>query len=232
MAKVPNEKDIYKEIFLFRVGSAYSVKWLTSGWQTFRWWRRSWNVYAEMAETTVKRLLCCGFRRVGKVMGHMYQCWWMTCQEIIFFLGSHITYFTCDIYLCPIYGLPCNIRIQEYSLIMNEYCSFKWTAIRVSSVAPCTTAISDLLCADIATYVSSADRFSFGGSNVVQQLSKTMATVSWIRRYWFSSSTNRTATRSITALRFWWKLMWRECEGKWSCSWQHVLRKQLWCRVR
>jgi hypothetical protein len=26
-------------------------------WQMFRWWRRGWNRGAEMAETTVKRLL-------------------------------------------------------------------------------------------------------------------------------------------------------------------------------
>jgi hypothetical protein len=29
---------------------------------------------AEVAETTVKRLLCCGFRSTGKVMGQVYQC--------------------------------------------------------------------------------------------------------------------------------------------------------------
>jgi hypothetical protein len=29
---------------------------------------------AEVAETTVKRLLCCGFRRTDKAMGQAYQC--------------------------------------------------------------------------------------------------------------------------------------------------------------
>jgi hypothetical protein len=29
-----------------------------------------------VAETTVRRLLWCGFRRTGKAMGHVYQCWW------------------------------------------------------------------------------------------------------------------------------------------------------------
>jgi hypothetical protein len=28
-----------------------------------------------VAETTIKRLLCCGFRRTGKAMGQVYQCW-------------------------------------------------------------------------------------------------------------------------------------------------------------
>jgi hypothetical protein len=35
-----------------------------------------------VAETAVKRLICCGFRRTGKAMGQMYQCWWMIYQEI------------------------------------------------------------------------------------------------------------------------------------------------------
>jgi hypothetical protein len=35
-----------------------------------------------VAETTVKRLLCCGFRRTGKTMGQVYQCWWRICREI------------------------------------------------------------------------------------------------------------------------------------------------------
>jgi hypothetical protein len=29
---------------------------------------------AEVAEITVKRLLCCGFRRTGKIMRQVYQC--------------------------------------------------------------------------------------------------------------------------------------------------------------
>jgi hypothetical protein len=30
---------------------------------------------AEVAETTVKILLSCGFRRIDKAMGQVYQCW-------------------------------------------------------------------------------------------------------------------------------------------------------------
>jgi histone-lysine N-methyltransferase SETMAR len=36
----------------------------------------------EVAETTVKRLLCCGFWHTGKVIGQVYQCWWRICREI------------------------------------------------------------------------------------------------------------------------------------------------------
>jgi hypothetical protein len=51
-------------------------------WQTFRWWERGWNGGVQVAETTVKRLLCCGFRCTDKVMGQVYQCWWRMHQEI------------------------------------------------------------------------------------------------------------------------------------------------------
>jgi hypothetical protein len=37
---------------------------------------------AEVAEATVKRLQCCSFRRTGKAMGQVYQCWWRICREI------------------------------------------------------------------------------------------------------------------------------------------------------
>jgi hypothetical protein len=45
------------------------------------WWR-SWNGGAGIAETTVKRVLCCGFRHIGKAMRQVYQCWWSICREI------------------------------------------------------------------------------------------------------------------------------------------------------
>jgi hypothetical protein len=37
---------------------------------------------AEVAETTVRKLLCCGFRRTGKTKGQMYQCRWSIYREI------------------------------------------------------------------------------------------------------------------------------------------------------
>jgi hypothetical protein len=41
-----------------------------------------------VAVRTAKRLLCCGFRRTGKAMGQLYQCWWRICREInVFFSG-------------------------------------------------------------------------------------------------------------------------------------------------
>jgi hypothetical protein len=47
---------------------------------------------AEVAETTMRRLLCYGFRRTGKAMGQMYQCWWRICREINVF--SRLEYHT------------------------------------------------------------------------------------------------------------------------------------------
>jgi hypothetical protein len=54
----------------------------------FRWWRRGLNGGAKVAETTVKGLLRCGFRRTGKAMGQVYQCWWRICRESFFFPSS------------------------------------------------------------------------------------------------------------------------------------------------
>jgi hypothetical protein len=38
-----------------------------------------------VAKTTVKRLLCCRFSRIGKAKGQAYQRWWRVCQKINFF---------------------------------------------------------------------------------------------------------------------------------------------------
>jgi hypothetical protein len=35
-----------------------------------------------MAEITIKRLLRYTFRRTGKAMGQVCQCWWRICREI------------------------------------------------------------------------------------------------------------------------------------------------------
>jgi hypothetical protein len=81
------QKDSMQRIFkekcsLFRVGSVCHVKQFTTGWKMFRWWLRGWK---GGAETTFKRLPCCGFRRAGKVMGQMYQSLWRIYREIKMF---------------------------------------------------------------------------------------------------------------------------------------------------
>jgi hypothetical protein len=52
-------------------GKCLLLKAVQPWWQIFRLWRRGWNGGVEVAETTGKRLLCCGFRRSGKTMGHV-----------------------------------------------------------------------------------------------------------------------------------------------------------------
>jgi hypothetical protein len=35
---------------------------------------------AEVSETTVRGLLCCGFRSTGKAIGQVHQCWRIICR--------------------------------------------------------------------------------------------------------------------------------------------------------
>jgi hypothetical protein len=76
------QRILIKKCFLFTVGSVCRVKSFITGWQTFHSWRRGWNGDAEVAETTVKRRLRCGFRCTVKAMGQVYQCRRRICREI------------------------------------------------------------------------------------------------------------------------------------------------------
>jgi hypothetical protein len=68
----------------------------------------------------------CGFRRTGKAMGKVYQCWWRICREINFFFppDSNTRCFKFYIRLWPIYWLslvhiPENISLHSYSYPIN-----------------------------------------------------------------------------------------------------------------
>jgi hypothetical protein len=105
-AKELNAKDIHKEIFLFMVGSVSRIKRSTTGWQKLFWWWRGWNGGAEVAETTAKILLCCGFRTISKVRGQVYQILEENMARNKYFSpGSDITSFTFYIHLSPIHWL-------------------------------------------------------------------------------------------------------------------------------
>jgi hypothetical protein len=56
---------------------------------------------AEVAKTTVKRLLCC-VRCTGKAIGQVHQCWWSICREINVFQVS-ILYVLCFISICDLF---------------------------------------------------------------------------------------------------------------------------------
>jgi hypothetical protein len=99
-------------------GKCLSRKALLLWWQMFSWWRRGWNGGAEVAETTVKRLLCCRFRSTGKVMGQVYQCWWRMCREIIvFFSGSNIMFYVLYQFVAHLLTVPRIIQMSVVKLI-------------------------------------------------------------------------------------------------------------------
>jgi hypothetical protein len=71
-----------------------------------------------VAETIVKGLVCCEFRRTDKAMGQVYQCWCRMCRENVFFQIriSHVLRFIsiCDLFTdSPLYNqhyikqIPC-----------------------------------------------------------------------------------------------------------------------------
>jgi hypothetical protein len=128
------QKDWMQRIFLkkcslFMLGSVCCVKRFTNWWQIFRWWRRGWNGGAEVAETTVKRHVRCGFGRIGKAMGQVYRYWWRVWQKIIFPPGSNITCFTFYNRLWPIYWLCHVLRANIVVFRWHYFCfalSEKW----------------------------------------------------------------------------------------------------------
>jgi hypothetical protein len=101
-AKESNAKDIHKEIFLVYGGKCLSCK-AGHNWVEKFSQRRSkvadGRPGADVTQTTVKRLPCCGFRRTGKVMGEVYQYWWRIGREKMFFPGAKIIYFQFYIHL-------------------------------------------------------------------------------------------------------------------------------------
>jgi hypothetical protein len=109
-AKELSAKDIQKEMFSVYGGKCLSLKAFYNWVEKFSQGRSKVaddaRPGAEVAETTVKRLLCCGFRRTEEAMRQVYQCWWRICREIIFPPASSITCFTFYIHLWPIYWLP------------------------------------------------------------------------------------------------------------------------------
>jgi hypothetical protein len=75
--KERNAKDIYKEMFLVYGGKCLSRKAVHNWVDKFSQGPKvadDARPGAELAGTTVKRLLCCGFQRTGKAMRQAYQC--------------------------------------------------------------------------------------------------------------------------------------------------------------
>jgi hypothetical protein len=85
------QKDSIRRI-LIAMGSVCRVKRFITGL----------NGGPEVAETTVKTLLCCRFRRTGKAMGQVYECWWRICREINVFF-RHEYHMFCFISICDLF---------------------------------------------------------------------------------------------------------------------------------
>jgi hypothetical protein len=104
---------------VFQAINPLTDKRFPMGWQTFRLRRRDWNGGAEVAETTVKRLPRCGFRRTGKAMGQVYQCCWWIWREINVSFQVRISHALRFIsHLRPIYWLP---RSSEHGTLVPVF---------------------------------------------------------------------------------------------------------------
>jgi hypothetical protein len=88
----------------------------------------------EVDETTVKRLLCCGFQRTGKTFEHVYQCWWGIYREVNVFPGSNITCFTFYTHLWPTYWLSLVYRVEDkdWGKQTKEECDWFYELVRLS----------------------------------------------------------------------------------------------------
>jgi hypothetical protein len=79
-------KDIHKEAFPVYGGKCLSREAVHKWVEKFSQGGSKSIAYArpgaEVAETTVKRRMCCGFRLTGKAMGQAHQCCWRICREI------------------------------------------------------------------------------------------------------------------------------------------------------
>jgi hypothetical protein len=87
-----------KEYFLFTVGSVCRVKFNLGD----KHFADDEEVETE-ARKWLRQLLCCGFRRTGKVMGQVYHCWWRICREINFFFQFGISHILRFISICDVF---------------------------------------------------------------------------------------------------------------------------------
>jgi hypothetical protein len=122
-AKGLNAKMLITECFLFTVGRDCRVKRFTTGWQMFRWWRKVWKEGAKVAQTTVERILCSGFRRTGNAMGQVYQCWWRICREInVFPRFEYHMFYVLYLFVTYILTLPRRRHVHAVRLSDKAAC--------------------------------------------------------------------------------------------------------------
>jgi hypothetical protein len=130
------QKDSMQRIF---IRENFPSKAVRSRVKKFSQGRTGWNGGAEVAERRVKRFLCCGFRRTGKAMGQLCQCWWRICREVNVLLpGSNITCFTFYIHLWPIYWHSLSVCILiPISVQHTTLCTCGLSSLRLSQNRVC-----------------------------------------------------------------------------------------------
>jgi hypothetical protein len=136
--KVSMQRIFMKNFFLFTVGSVCREKRFTTGWQTFRKWRRVWNRGVKVADTTVKRHLCCGFRLTDKAMGQVYQYWWTIYWEInVFSRFEYHMFYVLYPFVTYLLTLPRTLVVKLLSAISSAIspvflcmCFLYWTLSR------------------------------------------------------------------------------------------------------
>jgi hypothetical protein len=101
--KIPNAKGIHNEMFSAYGGKCLSRKAVHSWVANISLMTKRLKRRCRSAETKVKRLLCCGFRRTGKAMGQVYQCWWRICREINVFFRVQISHVLSFISICDLF---------------------------------------------------------------------------------------------------------------------------------
>jgi hypothetical protein len=115
-----NAKDIRKEMFPVYGGKCLLRKADYNWVEKFSQGRSKVAVdarsCAEVSETTVKRHLFCGFRRISKAMGQVYQCWWRICREINILLQFQMSHVLRFVYICDhLLTLPVQKKLKLFS---------------------------------------------------------------------------------------------------------------------
>jgi hypothetical protein len=82
-----------------------------------------------LAETTVKILLHCGFRRTGKEMGQVCQCWWRICREIKAFFQVRISHVLRFISICDLFTDSLSYMYRSHYLFSESIRFESWPRI-------------------------------------------------------------------------------------------------------
>jgi hypothetical protein len=83
-----------------------------------------------MAETTVERLLCCGFQRTDKATGEVYPCWQRICRDVnVFSRFEYHVFYVLHPFVAYLLTLP-----RKYNLQLQTNNTFNSNALRIRSL--------------------------------------------------------------------------------------------------